>query len=118
MPTVLVVDDKPSQTELMSVMLKQLGLECIVAHTGIEAVQLAKKWLPDIIIMDWIMPADTLTGIDATRAILSEQSTNHIPVIACSAIDDMSQATCVGCVGYMRKPFGLDVLRNTIQKYL
>jgi len=118
MPTVLVVDDKPSQTELMCVLLGHLGLECIVAHSGIEAVQIAKHQMPDVIIMDWVMPANTLTGMDATRAILSEQTTNHIPVIACSAIDDMSQATCIGCVGYMRKPFGVDALRKMLQSYL
>ena len=54
---ILIVDDNPEQSELMCIMLTKLDIECIVAYTGMEAIELAKDHLPDVIVMDWIMPS-------------------------------------------------------------
>jgi|GEM_PF-1070535 len=118
MSTVLVVDDKPTQTQLICLMLNQLGMDCLVAHSGVEAIETAKQHIPDLIIMDWIMPAKTLTGADAAQAILSDSETQHIPVIACSALDDMSQAQSIGCVDCLQKPFHMDILKHIVQQFV
>jgi len=118
MNKILVVDDCPAQTELMCVMLAKLGIETIVAYTGLEAVALAKDLLPDVIVMDWVMPAETLTGYDATQQILSDTATHHIPVIACSAVSNRNQAVAAGCVDYIPKPFRLDTLLNAVRNCL
>ena len=119
MVKVLVVDDKPSQVELLCAMLTTIGVECFAAYSGVEAVNTAKQVQPQLIIMDWLMPAETLTGDAATRQILADHSTHHIPVIACSAISNLEdiayQAGCVDCVS---KPFSLDTFINKIRQYL
>lgn len=118
MPTVLVVDDKPSQTQLLSIMLTQLGVECITAHSGTEGIQSAKNYQPDLVLMDWIMPSDTLNGADATRALLSDPDTRHIPIIACTAVADSNEAMQAGCTDFLRKPFDMNMLRQKIQRYI
>ncbi len=115
---ILIVDDNPAQSELLCILLAKLNIECIVAYTGLEAVELAKDLLPDVIVMDWIMPSETLTGSDATRQLQSDASTSHIPVIACSAISERAQVVAVGCVDFIQKPFRTDMLLNTIRNYL
>ena len=89
-----------------------------MAYSGEEAVSLAKHLLPDVIIMDWIMPSETLTGCDATLQILSDQTTHHIPVIACSAVAEYHQVVAAGCVDFIPKPFRIDTLLNTVRNYL
>ncbi len=118
MRKILVVDDNPDHIELLCIMLTKLDIDCIVAYTGLEAVELAKDLLPDVIIMDWIMPSETLTGFDATRLLQSDVSTHHIPVIACSAVSERAQFVDAGCVDFIKKPFRSDVLLNTIRNYL
>ena len=118
MHKILVVDDQPTQTQVMCHILSILDIECIVAHSGREAVQLAKNQQPDLILMDWIMPAETLTGNAAIQEILADEATRHIPVIACSAVIDLSQAMSAGCVDYVQKPFDPDQFLDKIRRHL
>ncbi len=115
---VLVVDDKPMQTELMCAMLAHMGIDCIVAHSGEEAVYAAVHQSPDLILMDWIMPTATLTADEAVREILSNHLTHHIPIIAFSAFDDLRQALEIGCVDYLYKPFKMTLLAEKLYPYL
>lgn len=118
MTRVLVVDDKPMQTELMCVMLAQMDIDCIVAHSGEEAIHAAVHQSPDLILMDWIMPTVTLTAGDAVREILSNHLTHHIPIIAFSAFDDLRQALEIGCVDYLHKPFKMTLLAEKLTPFL
>lgn len=118
MPTVLVVDDKPSQTDLICIMLRKLDIDCLVAHSGRDGLQSARNNLPDLILMDWIMPADTMTGMDAVKALISDPTTQHIPIIACSAVVDPTQALQAGCTDYIRKPFDFEALRQKLQRHI
>jgi len=115
---VLIVDDSPDQTELMRTVLTKLGIQCFMAYSGEEAVSLAKRILPDVIVMDWIMPSETLTGYDATQQILADIATHNIPVIACSAVAERHQVVAHGCVDFIPKPFKLDVLLSTVRNHL
>ena len=115
---VLVVDDKPSQVDMLCAMLTTLNIECIPAYSGAEAVAIARDQQPHLIIMDWIMPVQTLTGEAATRRIVADSATRHIPVIACSAASNLSDAFDAGVVDCIGKPFGIDTLSRTIRPYL
>jgi CheY-like chemotaxis protein len=115
---ILVVDDNHSQVDLICAMLARLNIKCISAYSGEEAVMFAKSCLPDVIIMDWVMPAESLTGNDATQQILSDHTTRHIPVIACSAVIEHDQISIAGCVAFIPKPFKLDNLLNIVRTYL
>ena len=112
---ILVVDDNQEQAELICIMLAKLDIECVVAYSGEEAVSLAKLLLPDMIFMNWFMPRETLTGSEATQIILSELTTNHIPVIACSAASTRNQVLAIGCVDFLPKPFRLDMLLSIVR---
>lgn len=115
---VLVFDDKPSQVELLCTMLSKFDIECFRAYSGNEAIAIAKQKQPHLILMDWIMPTLTLTGGDATRQILGDDETFHIPVIACSAASNLGDALTVGCVDCLPKPFNLSSLIGKIRQYL
>jgi len=115
---VLVVDDKPSQVEMICAMLSRIHIECIPAYSGIDAVKIAKETQPHLIIMDWVMPAETLTGSDAVQQILSDKATDHIPIIACSAASNLRDVLSIGCVDCLAKPFHLHTLHEKVQQYL
>lgn len=118
MHKVLIVDDEPAQIDLLCAMLTVLDVECIAAHSGLEAIEVARKLQPHLIIMDWIMPAETLTGDAATRQILSDPSINHIPVIACSTVTNLGDAAQSGVVDCIYKPFTRDSLLSKVKPYL
>lgn len=86
------------------------------AQNGQEAVDLALKTSPDIIIMDLIMPVKS--GIEATKEI--KKSLKNTYIIACSSSDQKilkSQALEAGCCDYIAKPFEIKKILDTINKY-
>ena len=102
---ILVVDDSASQRMLVAAVLTQEGHTVIMACDGEEAVSRAKSELPDLIIMDIIMPG--LNGFQATRAITNDEATWHIPVILLTSKDmdsDRVWALRQGATAFMSKP--------------
>jgi twitching motility two-component system response regulator PilH len=102
---ILVVDDSPSQIMLLSAILKEQGHQVVTACNGEEAVAKAKSELPDLIIMDVVMPG--MNGFQATRAITNDQTTWHIPVILLTSKDmdsDRIWALRQGATAYLNKP--------------
>lgn len=118
MYTVLVVDDNPTHIEILCVMLSKIDVECVAAYSGLEGIEMATQILPDLIIIDWIMPSETMTGLDATRYLVANNSTHHIPIIACSGAGNLCEAIHAGCVDYINKPFNLDTLLSKVGQYL
>ena len=64
-------------------MLTKNGYQVITAESGEEGVEKAKKELPDLVLMDVVMPG--LNGYQATRTLTREESTKHIPIIVCTS---------------------------------
>ena len=79
---ILVVDDSPTERFFLSELLVKNGYLVSMAESGEEAVAQAKQTLPDLIVMDVVMPG--MNGYQATRMISKEESTKHIPVIMCT----------------------------------
>jgi twitching motility two-component system response regulator PilH len=79
MARILIVDDSPSQLYGMQKVIEKMGHEVLTATNGEEGVQMAKEQLPDLILMDVVMPE--LNGYQATRKISKDERTSHIPVI-------------------------------------
>lgn len=104
--TILVADDEPANLE---VLLKCLNLEnyrVLVAEDGENAVERARHALPDIILLDVLMPG--LDGFEACRNLKLDDSTRHIPVIFMTAVDDLDskiRAFELGAADYVVKPF-------------
>ena len=80
---ILVVDDSPTDRQYMIEALKGKGFQIVTAENGEDAITKAKSELPDLILMDVVMPG--LNGYQATRQITRDDATKHIPVIMCTS---------------------------------
>ena len=80
---ILIVDDSATDRQFLIETLSKKGYECITAQSGDEGIAKSKSELPDLILMDIIMPGTD--GFKATRAITHDEATKHIPVIVCTS---------------------------------
>jgi twitching motility two-component system response regulator PilH len=113
---ILVVDDSLSQRLVLNALLTKEGHRVIMANDGEQAVAMAKSELPDLIIMDIIMPG--LNGFQATRAITNDETTWHIPVILLTSKDmdsDRIWALRQGATAFLNKPLDHVALMNLIE---
>jgi CheY-like chemotaxis protein len=85
-PLILVVDDEQDLREIMSVKLKMAGFDAVVAYDAKEAVDAAKKLLPDLILMDIHMPGES--GTDAALEIKQNPDTKNIKIAFLSNLRD------------------------------
>jgi twitching motility two-component system response regulator PilH len=119
MAKILIVDDSPSQLYSLQKIVEKLGHEAISAEDGAEGVETAKRELPDLILMDVVMP--NLNGFQATRQLSKEESTSHIPVILVSTKNqetDRVWGMRQGAKGYVTKPINEKILISTIREFL
>ena len=84
--TVLVVDDTPSNRNMLKAFLSRINLKAMVAEDGAEALTIAQESPPDLILMDIFMPE--MDGLETTDRLKQGQKTRHIPVVALSAAAD------------------------------
>jgi twitching motility two-component system response regulator PilH len=102
---IMVVDDSASQRMLLVAILNEQGYEVVAANDGNEAVTKSLSEMPDLIIMDVIMP--NLNGFQATRAITTDEKTWHIPVILLTSKDmesDRIWGLRQGATAFLHKP--------------
>lgn len=119
MPRVLIVDDSPTETYKMSSILSKQGYEVLTADSGETGVSLARRELPDVVLMDIVMPG--LNGFQATRQLSRDSATQHIPVIIVTTKDqetDRVWGQRQGARGYLTKPVDGKVLVDAIEGVL
>ena len=119
MARILIVDDSPSQLMGIRRIVEKLGHEALTAEDGAAGVEAAKRELPDLILMDVVMP--NLNGFQATRAISKDPATQHIPVILVTTKDqdtDRVWGMRQGAKAYITKPFSETELADIIQQML
>lgn len=118
-PTVLVVEDYDDARELITMWLKGSGYRVIEARDGGEAVEVARRQCPDLVIMDMSLP--TLDGLTATQTIRRVEELCDVPIIACSAheVQDWAdKALAAGCNDYVSKPVDFAALERAIKRLL
>lgn len=119
MAKILIAEDERDIRDLIEFTLSFAGHEVVKATNGAEAVELAPKVMPDLIMMDVRMPK--MTGYEACREIKQMDSVKHIPVVFLSAkgqdaeIDTGLEA---GAYEYILKPFAPDQLTQRISEVL
>jgi two-component system, cell cycle response regulator DivK len=103
-PVVLLVDDLEDQRELYGEYLEFAGYEVALARDGYEAIDLALRRHPDVIIMDLAMPG--LDGFETTQRLKLLEATRAIPIIALTAHGALPRewALSAGCAAYLKKP--------------
>jgi len=119
MARVLIVDDSPSQLMGMKRIIEKLGHEILTAEDGALGVEAAKRELPDLILMDVVMP--NLNGFQATRSISKEPSTSHIPIILVTTKDqetDRVWGMRQGAKAYLTKPVNEAALIKLVKELL
>ena len=117
MAKILIVDDSPSQLLGIQRIVEKLGHESITAEDGAAGVEVAKRELPDMVLMDVVMP--NLNGFQATRTLSREATTKHIPVILVTTKDqdtDRMWGLRQGAKDYLTKPFSEDELAEVIER--
>lgn len=105
MARILVVDDSPTETDKMVSALSRQGHQVLTAASGSDGVELASAEMPDMILMDVVMPG--INGFQATRQITRNDATSHIPVVIVSSKSqdaDKVWGERQGACGYLTKP--------------
>ena len=119
MARVLIVDDSPSQLMGMKRIIEKLGHEILTAEDGALGVEAAKRELPDLILMDVVMP--NLNGFQATRSISKEPTTSHIPIVLVTTKDqetDRVWGMRQGAKAYLTKPVNEAALIKLVKELL
>ncbi len=119
MARILIVDDSPSQLISLKRIVEKLGHQTITAEDGAAGVEVAKREVPDLILMDVVMP--NLNGFQATRTIAKDTKTSHIPIILVTTKDqetDRVWGMRQGAKAYVTKPVNEGELADTIGKLL
>ena len=119
MPKILVVDDEPDVLELVGFNLKAAGFTVLTAEDGAQALKRARQDLPDLILLDVMLP--DVDGLEACRVLRREAATSNIPIImltARAAEVDRVLGLELGADDYVTKPFSPRELVLRIRKLL
>ena len=108
---ILVVDDSPTERHVLLELLTKNGYQVSTAECGEEGIEKAKTDLPDLILMDVVMPG--LNGYQATRTLTRDEATRNIPIIVCTSKGqetDKIWGLRQGAIDYLIKPINGDEL--------
>ena len=117
--TILIVEDNAFNMKLLNDVLQAESFETVCARSGEEALELARKREPDLILMDIRLPG--MSGLEATRAIRADSALAATPVVAVTAYamnGDEKDVRAAGCNGFIGKPFSIETLLATISGLL
>ena len=107
-PLVLVVDDDPDILDAICDILDAEGYRVSRARHGQEALEQVDHELPDVILLDLMMPV--MDGVAFSHALRKRPAGGDVPIVVISADGNPQRATAVGAVGYLAKPFDIDAL--------
>lgn len=118
-PTVLIVEDEPAQVEVLAYNLKAEGFDVITADNGEDALSLVHEYMPDLIVLDWMMPH--ISGIEVCRRLKTRPETHSIPIIMLSARSeeiDRVRGLEIGADDYVTKPYSIVELLARVRAQL
>jgi two-component system, cell cycle response regulator DivK len=118
-PTIMVVEDFEDNRFMMRRLLEMNGYKVLEVVNGQQAVDIACKERPDLILMDLSLPL--LDGLAATRLIRQSEEMRDVPIVAVSAHDTADfhdDAIAAGCNDYVTKPIDIDQLEILLNRLL
>ena len=117
--TILYIEDNEYNRKLVRQLLSRTSYRLIEAVDGETGLAIARKELPNLILMDVQLPK--ISGLDATRALKTDARTSHIPIIVITSFalsGDREKATAAGATGYIAKPYSPRELLALVRQYL
>tara|TARA_Y100000310_G_scaffold345733_1_gene468991 strand:- start:3346 stop:3693 length:348 start_codon:yes stop_codon:yes gene_type:complete len=114
-----VIEDEPNISKLISFILENNGYEVLQAYIGLEGIEMAKKELPKMIILDVMMPK--MDGFEVAQELKKEELTKDIPILMLSSAAqyrDKVKGLESGAMDYLTKPFDKDELLSKINEYI
>jgi CheY-like chemotaxis protein len=116
---ILMVDDEEDMLRLLEVRLSNAGYPCMKAKNGKEAIEIASKMRPKLIMMDIMMPE--MDGLEAVKKLKSDPQTAGIPVMmltACADKDSEENSFSSGAASFVKKPFDPEDLLTKVKTLL
>ncbi len=117
--TVLIVEDNELNMKLFNDLLEAHGYETVKTGNGLDALDLARKYRPDLVVMDIQLPE--VSGLEVTKWLKEDDSLKHIPVLAVTAFamkGDEERIIAGGCEAYISKPISVSGFLQTIDSLL
>lgn len=118
-PTVLVADDEPSIVLSLQVLLQKAGYDVRIARNGEEALQSVREFVPDLILLDAMMPKRD--GFDVCQSLRANPELTQIPIIMLTAKSrdvERQKGLAMGATDYITKPFSTRDLIAAVRQYL
>ena len=115
--SILLVDDEPQTRDLLRLMLKRDGYEVFEAEDGYEALEKVKSIVPDLVLLDVMMP--DIDGLTVCRRIRKDDALSSIPVVMLSArthLEAVEKGIMAGATRYLTKPIGRKELLQHIRE--
>jgi two-component system, OmpR family, phosphate regulon response regulator PhoB len=115
-PRILIIEDERGLTEVLTYNLRREGYETIVAHDGQEGLRKAQMQLPDLILLDLMLPG--LDGLEVCRQLRAGELTRHVPILMLTAKTEETDQVVgfsLGADDYVTKPFSVKVLLQRIK---
>lgn len=117
--TILIVEDNELNMKLFKDLLEAQGYNILQTREGMQALDLARRERPDLIVMDIQLPQ--VSGLEVTKWIKADDDLKHIPVVAVTAFamkGDEEKIREGGCEAYVAKPISVKNFLETIQKFI
>src|SRR5437867_8777424 len=118
-PRILIIEDERGLTDVLSYNLQREGYDTVVAHDGQEGLRKAQMQLPDLIILDLMLP--TLDGLEICRELRAGERTRTVPILMLTAkAEETDQVVgfTMGADDYVTKPFAVKVLLQRVKALL
>lgn len=118
-PSVLIVEDEPAQREMLAYNLESEGYDVSMAENGEEALLMVREAIPDLIVLDWMLP--NVSGIEICRQIKVRSETKAVPIIMLSARSeevDRVRGLETGADDYVVKPYSVIELMARVRSQL
>lgn len=116
---ILIIEDNELNMKLFNDLLEAHGYKTFRSHNGHEGFELAKRYKPDLILMDIQLPE--VSGLEVTRWIKEEPLTKDIPVVAVTAFamkGDEERILAGGCEAYLSKPISVAKFLETVKTFV
>ena len=116
---ILVIDDNDDNLVLLSYALEELGYFAVQGSCGSDAIELAARYFPDLVLLDILLP--DMNGMTVIKHLRKQPQMRDVPIIAVTALAraaERSKIIAAGFTDYIAKPYMLDELYALIQRYV